>query len=66
MKKDPNNKGRAAGQYYLRGHGYFSLYNPKRDEIVKSFGFQTDKIGRPRKSKYLHITDGVIPIRTKK
>lgn len=61
--KDPNDRGRPAGKYYLRKHGYYSWYNLKRDEIIKAQGFQADKIGQPRNSKYLHITDGVIPIK---
>jgi len=63
FSQDPNNKGRPAGKYYLRKRGQYSWYNDKRDEIIKASGFQADKIGKPRNSKYLHITDGIIPIK---
>jgi hypothetical protein len=32
LRRDPNNKGRGAGLYYHRGHGYYSKYSQKRDK----------------------------------
>jgi len=31
FSRDPNGRGRGAGYYYHRGHGYYSKYSVKRD-----------------------------------
>jgi len=64
FKTDPNKLGRGAGTYYRRGRtdkypkGYYSKYNMDRDRAKNSLGFEVDKIGMPKFSKYLHTMDG--------
>jgi len=59
--KDPNDLGRGRGLYYLRGHGYFSKYNPFRDAKIKAKGWRIHKIGLPRSTSIPHAGDGRLP-----
>ena len=60
FKDDPNKKGRGPGIYYHRGHGYYSQYSIARDKARKSEGWEEDKVGLPRDTRYPHISDGYI------
>ena len=59
-RKDPNSRGRGAGTYYHRGHGYYSLYSRASDSKKKSSGWQVDVVGLPKVTTYPQITDGNI------
>jgi hypothetical protein len=60
FKQDPNRLGRGEGIYYHRGHGYYSKYSTHRDFMIQARGYGVDHIGVPRKSSYIHTTDGRI------
>lgn len=58
FSKDPNNMGRGAGVYYLRGHGIYSKYSRERDKKKKSKGWQVDIVGLPKKTRIPQVGDG--------
>lgn len=56
--RDPNGKGRGAGVYYLRGHGYYSKYSRQRDAEKLSKNWKIDKVGLPKKTRIPQVGDG--------
>jgi len=46
MRIDPNKLGRGPGNYYHRGHGYYSKYSVERDKKIKARNYKIDPVGR--------------------
>jgi hypothetical protein len=70
LKKDPNyNRGpekyrvkinRGPGEYYHRGKGWYSKYDPKRDAKIKAKGYKISNTGLPKNSPIRHAGDGYL------
>ncbi len=66
FKTDPNKLGRGQGIYYLRGKGYYSKYDVKRDIKIKAKGYKEHKsgyavdrkTGKRKGSSIQHTSDG--------